>query len=201
MSYKGFLPNCFFSFEGFEHENLFDQNEPVHKVFDKLKTLDWPSKIGSFIPENVTIFHKERVFIEEGVTFGPYAFIEGPCYIGRGSHIGHAAYVRPYTILCRGSVVGHASEVKGSIFFQGAKAPHFCYVGDSILGIEVNLGAGTKCANLRFDKKAITLYRKGQKLITDRVKLGAIISDFSATGCNVVLEPGTILEKGERIRC
>ena len=201
LPYKNFLPSCFFSFEEFEHKTLFDQNQPIHLVFEKLKTLNWSTKIASPIPKNVTITNSEQVTIEEGVLLAPYACIEGPCFIGKDCRIGHGAYIRPYTILSRGSVVGHASEVKGSIFFAGAKAPHFCYVGDSILGRRVNLGAGTKCANFRFDKKEVTLHRKGENLITDRIKLGAIIGDFALTGCNVVLQPGTIVEKGEIIRC
>jgi NDP-sugar pyrophosphorylase family protein len=135
------------------------------------------------------------VTIEEGVVIAPYAYIEGPCYIGKNCRIGHGAYIRPYTFLSEGSLVGHASEVKHSIFLQGARAPHFCYVGDSILGREVNLGAGTKCANVRFDEKPVFLQRKGERLFTGRKKMGAVIGDFAKTGCNVVLQPGTILEK------
>lgn len=176
-------------------DDLFLLDQPIYVALNRLRKREWKHKIAIKIPEHVVIVQKELVTIEEGVTIAPFAYIEGPCYIGKNSRIGHGAFIRPYTYLAEGSVVGHASEVKESIFFKGAKAPHFCYVGDSILGREVNLGAGTKCANVRFDKKEIFLRRHGEKVSTSRTKLGAIMGDFSQTGCNVVLQPGTILEK------
>jgi NDP-sugar pyrophosphorylase family protein len=195
-----FLPSYFFSFEHFEHSDLFDQKRAAHEALLGLKERKWTGKILIAIPENVVILQKQWVTIEEGVRIDPYACIEGPCYIGKGCHIGHAAYIRPYTFLCAGSVVGHASEVKGSIFFPEAKASHLCFVGDSILGRGVNLGAGTKCANFRFDEKGVSFWRNGVKLSTNERKMGSIIGDFAKTGCNVVLEPGTILEKyGRRV--
>ena len=61
-------------------------------------------------------------------------------------------YSRKGSWICAGSVVGHASEVKNSILLPNSKAPHFNYVGDSILGLDVNLGAGTKLSNVRNDR-------------------------------------------------
>ena len=88
-------------------------------------------------------------------------YIEGPIWIGENCTIGPNAYLRKGTVLCGENKVGAASEIKNSILFKGAKAPHHNYVGDSIIGKECNLGSGTKIANLRLDKKEIivtTLY-------------------------------------------
>ena len=85
--------------------------------------------------------------------------------------------------------------MKNSILFSKAKAPHFAYVGDSIIGREVNLGAGTKLANLKFTRKEIVIEFEGRKYRTGLKKMGAIIGDFSQTGCNSVLQPGTLLGK------
>ena len=90
-------------------------------------------------------------------------------------------------------MIGHATEVKNSIMLNHAHAAHFAYVGDSILGGYVNLGAGVKCANLRFDKKSIRIRIDGEILDTKRRKFGAIIGDRGSIGCNAVLNPGTIL--------
>lgn len=93
------------------------------------------------------------------------------------------------------AVVGHTTEVKGSTFFDDAKAGHFAYVGDSVLGRGVNLGAGTKLANLKLRGNEVKVIDPN----TDKVvatgfrKMGAILGDFSQTGCNAVLSPGTIL--------
>ena len=92
-------------------------------------------------------------------------------------------------------MIGHTTEVKNSIFFSEAKAAHFAYVGDSILGKNVNLGAGTKLANLKFTKKEIVIEYEGEKYKTGLKKFGAIIGDGAQTGCNSVLQPGTLLGK------
>jgi UDP-N-acetylglucosamine diphosphorylase / glucose-1-phosphate thymidylyltransferase / UDP-N-acetylgalactosamine diphosphorylase / glucosamine-1-phosphate N-acetyltransferase / galactosamine-1-phosphate N-acetyltransferase len=101
-----------------------------------------------------------------------------------------------------GSVLGHASEAKNSLFLPGAHAPHFNYVGDSILGHQVNLGAGTKLSNLTVlsekdpetgKRPTITLSWQGEQLDTGLAKLGAILGDGVQTGCNAVLNPGSLV--------
>jgi bifunctional N-acetylglucosamine-1-phosphate-uridyltransferase/glucosamine-1-phosphate-acetyltransferase GlmU-like protein len=78
-----------------------------------------------------------------------------------------------------------------------AKAGHFAYLGDSILGNDTNLGAGTKFANLRFLPGTITIFQKeGGRIDTGLKKFGAILGDTSQTGCNSVTSPGTLLGKG-----
>jgi bifunctional N-acetylglucosamine-1-phosphate-uridyltransferase/glucosamine-1-phosphate-acetyltransferase GlmU-like protein len=83
--------------------------------------------------------------------------------------------------------------MKGSILLDGAKAPHFAYVGDSILGRDVNLGAGTKLANLKVIPGSITITAGNKRYKTGRRKLGAILGDGTETGCNSVTSPGTLL--------
>jgi bifunctional UDP-N-acetylglucosamine pyrophosphorylase/glucosamine-1-phosphate N-acetyltransferase len=90
-------------------------------------------------------------------------------------------------------VVGASSEVKRGILLPGAKAPHLNYVGDSILGRGVNLGAGAICSNFRHDGAEIAIPFDGGRLATGRRKLGAIVGDGAAVGCNAVLNPGTIV--------
>ena len=120
--------------------------------------------------------------------------IEGPCYIGPNSEIRHGAYLRKGSWICSGAVVGNSSEIKNSILLPGAKAPHFNYVGDSILGSGVNLGAGAILSNVRHDGKEINLGLEGRgKIPTGFSKLGALIGDRAKLGCNVVTNPGTIV--------
>jgi len=91
--------------------------------------------------------------------------------------------------------VGHVTEVKHSIFLDDAKAGHFAYLGDTILGREVNLGAGTKMANLRFTGGDVPVRTPDGTLGTGLRKLGAILADQVQTGCNSVTNPGTLLGK------
>lgn len=127
--------------------------------------------------------------LPESAQVGPYAMIEGPVWLGAGAVIGHGAYVRGPAVLMAGARVGHASEIKRSILFPGARAPHFNYVGDSILGRDVNLGAGVKIANFKTFGDAV---RMGEE-DTGLRKLGAAVGDGVSIGCNAVLSPGTVV--------
>ena len=135
-----------------------------------------------------------RVYINPSASIDQFVRIEGPCYIGADAEIRHTAYLRGGSWICEGAVVGHATEVKNSIFLPGAKAPHFNYVGDSILGFGVNLGAGTKLSNVRNDRREIRLtLGDGSRVDTGLRKMGALVGDGAELGCNVVTNPGTIL--------
>ena len=154
----------------------------------------------SSLPSFAHIENKERVFIGEGVTIEPGAFIKGPCIIEAGATISHCALVRPYSIIGKDAVVGHASEVKGSILLEGAKLAHFNYVGDSIIGANVNLGAGVICANVRLDKKEIFLKVGQERVPTRKKKWGSVIGDCASIACNVVLNPGSLIAPNSFVR-
>ncbi len=128
-----------------------------------------------------------------GVLIESGAMIKSPAIIGDFSEIRQGAYLRGNCLIGSRCVVGHATEVKHSIFLNDAKAGHFAYIGDSILGSKVNLGAGTKCANLRFFEGNVQLPTSEGKVDTGLHKLGAIIGDGCQTGCNSVTSPGTLL--------
>lgn len=135
-----------------------------------------------------------RIVVGAGATIAPGVLIEGPAWIGAGATIRTGAYVRGGVWLGEGAVVGANTEVKRSILFPRAKAPHLAYVGDSILGSEVNLGAGTVLSNFRHDGGDVVIPRAdGQRIATGRRKLGAVLGDGVATGCNTVLHPGVVL--------
>ena len=156
---------------------------------------------GAYISKNPVFIH-ETAFIE------PDAYVQGPAYIGEDVVVRHGAYVRDNVILLKGSLLGHASEAKNSLFFPYAFAPHFNYIGDSILGSHVNLGAGTKLSNLTVvsEKDRVTGKRPTIKITIDNVeydtqltKLGAIIGNNTQTGCNSVLNPGCLVGKNSLI--
>lgn len=115
------------------------------------------------------------------------AKIIGSVAFGKNCIVGHGALIVGPAIFGDNCVVGHCSEVARSIFGNDSRAAHFNYVGDSVLGSRVNLGAGAKLANLRFDKKEV---RGGL------VKLGAILGDDVQIGCNAVVDPGVVVSNG-----
>ncbi len=148
------------------------------------------------------------IYIGEGARIEPGAYVHGPAYIGAGAVVRHGAFVRENAVLLDGSVLGHASEIKNSLLLPGAHAPHFNYVGDSVLGHRVNLGAGTKLSNLGIlsEKDRLSGKRPLIKIpIHDEIydtglsKLGAIMGDDSQTGCNSVLNPGCLIGKNSLV--
>ncbi|BAA80188.2 putative nucleotidyl transferase [Aeropyrum pernix K1] len=132
----------------------------------------------------------ERIYIARGARIGAHSVVEGPAYIGPGARVGPGAHVRGYTVLLEGAYVGFASEVKASVIMEGARAPHLNYVGDSVVGEHVNLGAGTVTANLRFDGRSVRMTVKGERVDTGLRKLGAVIGGYAQTGINVSIMPG-----------
>ena len=140
-----------------------------------------------------------RIAIGAGTRVAPGATIAGPVRIGRDCEIRAGAVLRGGVWLGDGCVVGANVEVKRAIFLDGAKAPHLNYVGDSILGERVNLGAGTILSNFRHDGGEIAIPAGGARLATGTRKLGALLGDDVATGCNSVLNPGTIVGARSRL--
>lgn len=144
------------------------------------------------------------IYIAEGARIEPGAYVLGPAYIGPNAVVRHGAFVRENVIMLDGAILGHASEAKNSLFLPKSSAPHFSYVGDSILGHHVNLGAGTKLSNLGMlsekDKQSgkrpsIVLMIDDEPYDTGLAKMGAILGDDAQTGCNSVLNPGCVIGK------
>lgn len=149
--------------------------------------------VGATVIMGGAVLLGKEIDFGTGVLVESGAMIRSPAIIGEMSEVRQGAYLRGYCLAGRRCILGHATEVKHSIFLDDAKAGHFAYLGDSILGNGTNLGAGTKFANLRFLPGNVTLRIDGERIDTGRRKLGAILGDHTQTGCNSVTNPGTIL--------
>jgi acetyltransferase-like isoleucine patch superfamily enzyme len=147
----------------------------------------------------------DRIAIGKGTRLGPGAVIEGPAAIGRDVDIRPGAFIRGGAWIGDGCVVGASTEIKRSILFPGAHAPHLNYVGDSILGTGVNLGAGTILSNFRHDGGEVKIpagppgAAAAPPISTGRRKLSAILGEGVKTGCNCVLNPGVVVGRDTRI--
>jgi NDP-sugar pyrophosphorylase family protein len=149
----------------------------------------------------------DRIVIGRGARIHPGVVLEGPLFIGRDVEIRPGAYVRGGVWIGDGCVVGASTEIKHAILLPGSKAPHLNYVGDSILGAGVNLGAGTILSNFRHDGREVRIAGRlapwrdrhdpeataAGALATGRRKLGAVLGDGVLTGCNCVLHPGVVV--------
>jgi NDP-sugar pyrophosphorylase family protein len=140
-----------------------------------------------------------RIVIGRGARIAPGVVLEGPLWLGEDVEIRTGAYVRGGCWIGDHCRVGANTEVKRSILLAHAKAPHLNYVGDSILGSDVNLGAGTVLSNFRHDGKQIVVPDGAARIATGRRKLGALLGDGVKTGCNSVLHPGVIVGRDTEI--
>ena len=190
-----FSPKDFFDLSGFSHAVIFDGCD---NVWDVLK------EIAPYVRANVTTEirgHIEdgahligEVFIDEGTVVEAGAYVRGPAIIGKNCEIRTGAYLRGDSLVGDNCVVGNATELKNTMFLNGAAAPHYNYCGDSVLGNGANLGAGTKLSNYKIAAdKTIRLIADGNVIDTGLTKFGAILGDGANTGCNSVLNPGTVL--------
>ena len=177
-------------------------NGPIWSVLPTLKgqMIDMLEDVGKLHREGVSIdSSKGEVHIDNSAIIEPGVHIIGPSYIGPGATLRHGAYIREYSWICANSLVGHSTETKHSVLLPGAKAPHFNYVGDSVLGSNTNLGAGVKLSNLRNDGKHIGIWLNDVRRETGLRKFGAILGDDAQLGCNAVTNPGTVLGKSSMV--
>jgi len=133
------------------------------------------------------------VVVEDGARVRDGAYIEGPVVVQSGADVGPNAYVRGATVVGPNVRVGNAVEVKNSILMADTAVSHHAYVGDSVLGADVNFGAGTKVANLRHDDQTVRVQVKGELVDTGRRKFGVVVGDGTKTGINTSLNAGVTL--------
>jgi bifunctional UDP-N-acetylglucosamine pyrophosphorylase/glucosamine-1-phosphate N-acetyltransferase len=115
--------------------------------------------------------------------------------VDKDADVGPNCLIRPSTYIGRGCRVGASVEVKNTILMDRSNIPHHNYVGDSVIMEDVNLGAGTKVANLRLDEGPVHSTSRGRRLDTGLRKLGAIIGPGVKTGVNSTIDPGTVISE------
>ncbi len=155
---------------------------------NKLLLSGMESKVEGVVEEGVHM--TGTVVIGEGSVVKSGVYIEGPVMIGKNCKIGPNCYLRPGTTIGNYCHVGQAVEVKNSIFFDHSNCAHLSYVGDSVIGFNVNLGAGFITANLRHDNAHVKSIVKGKLIDTGRRKLGVIVGDNVHTGIHTSVYPG-----------
>lgn len=176
---------------------LFDGIEYPWEVLPHLES--FILALGPMLPADEFEQVSDNVWISRSAVVAPTASITGPCIVDSGAQIRHCAFIRGNVIVGKGTVVGNSCEVKNSLLFDEVEAPHFNYVGDSILGYKSHLGAGAITSNIKNDKKNVEVHFPLGSIETNMRKLGAIVGDGVQVGCNCVLNPGTVIGKETRI--
>lgn len=179
------------------HAGLFLEGEPVWaaigRIGEYLGSITGERSSADVSPHAVV---GPDVILGEGVKVEPGAVVNGPAWIGSGSVIRTGAYIRGNVITGSDCVLGNSCEFKNAVMFDGCQVPHFNYVGDSILGHRVHLGAGVILSNVRLDNNEVEV-RDGEGRIGSGLrKFGAVIGDGVEIGCNSVINPGSVIGRG-----
>ncbi len=138
------------------------------------------------------------IHVGKGSRILPGVVIEGNITIGKNCKIGPNCYLRGTTTIGDHCRIGQAVELKNSIIGHGSSVGHLSYIGDSVLGEQVNLGAGTITSNFRHDGGNNKSMLDGKLLDTGRTKLGAIIGNGTHTGIHTAIYPGRKLAPNSR---
>lgn len=185
---------------------LFDCQPPYLKELFESSEYPWDMlpKIKDYIKE---LLEKgiegyteisDGVLVGENVSISPTATIIAPAIIGSGTEIRPGAFIRGNVITGENCVIGNSSELKNCILLNKVQAPHYNYIGDSVLGNYSHTGAGVICSNLKSDGKAVVIHGD-EDYETGLRKIGAILADHADIGCQCVLNPGTVVGKNTTI--
>jgi UDP-N-acetylglucosamine diphosphorylase / glucose-1-phosphate thymidylyltransferase / UDP-N-acetylgalactosamine diphosphorylase / glucosamine-1-phosphate N-acetyltransferase / galactosamine-1-phosphate N-acetyltransferase len=146
------------------------------------------------IEHHVTI--KGAVSVGRGTVIKAGTYIEGPVVIGEKCTIGPNAYIRAPTSIGDRCKIGASVEIKNCVVMNNSNVPHLSYVGDSILGENVNVGAGAITANVRHDTATIKTMVKGELVDTGLTKFGTVVGDNARIGINTCIYPGRKIWSG-----
>ncbi len=161
--------------------DLLRMNEEVLALMDESSLLGVVSPLAS-LTGSIRLANGSRIL--------PGTVIEGPVIIGPNSQIGPNAYIRGATSIGANCYVGNGAEVKNSIIYNNSYISRQCYIGDSIIGTHVTLGAGTCTENHRHDGRHHVSMIQGKPVNTGRLKFGAVLGDGVRTGVNTSIEAG-----------
>lgn len=182
-------------------EEIFIENESI--AINYIRKYEYPymvlpniKDIVLEIGEGLSSDYEEitdRVWVHKTATVSSNATISGPCIIDENAEIRTGAFIRGNVIIGKWAVLGNSCELKNAILFNKAKVPHFNYVGDSILGYNINMGAGSVTSNVKNDRTLVEIKSKESSIKTEIKKVGAFVGDNTEVGCNSVLNPGSVI--------
>lgn len=183
--------DLFFELDATLARPLFEEAEYAWEALPKIGA--FILAIGPSLPQDEYEEVSPGVWIHKSARLYPNNIIEGPSIIGARTQVRPGAFIRGGALVGADCVVGNATELKNCILFDHALAPHYNYVGDSVMGCYAHTGAGVIFSNYKSDH-SLVMVRDGQRQIpTGLRKFGAILGDHVEVGCNSVLCPGCVI--------
>lgn len=180
-----------------EHSEIFDGVRYPWEIIPLIQEYLEYAKDSFAIDASVDASHAsylgKNIAIGAGTIIEPGVVIHGPAIIGKNCRIRTGAYIRGNVIIGDNCIIGNSTEIKNSLLCNDVAAPHFNYIGDSVLGYKVHLGASVVISNLKTPPSEITVTTLEQTFKTGLQKFGAAIGDNTEIGAHAVLNPGTII--------
>ena len=181
-------------------KNLFDLTQTI--AAELLESVEFPwealpklkefiVRLGNTLSSEEYEKQGEDIWIAKSAKVAKTACFNGPLIIGKNAEIRHCAFIRGSVIVGENAVVGNSTELKNVVLFNKVQVPHYNYVGDSILGYQSHMGAGSITSNVKSDKTNVVIHGIESQIETGLKKMGAILGDHVEIGCNSVLNPGT----------
>lgn len=181
---------------------LFDLNETIAadlfldliypwEALPKIK--DYIVRLGNTLDPAVFEKRGETVWVAKSAKIFDSAYIGEYVIIDEEAAIRHCAFIRECAIVGKGATVGNSTELKNVVLFNKVEAPHYNYVGDSILGFHAHMGAGSITSNVKADRTNVVVKDGAETVETGLRKFGAMLGDYAEIGCNAVLNPGTVV--------
>ena len=190
-------------------EQMYDLDHTLAKEYLSQFTYPWEAlkgikdmiiEVGKTLSKAEYDEVKEHVWVHKTAQVFPSAYLGAPCIIGPRTEVRHCAFIRSAALVGADCVVGNSVELKNVILFDHVQTPHYNYVGDSILGYQSHMGAGSITSNVKSDKTLVAVRTKNnEKIQTGLKKFGAMLGDHVEVGCNSVLNPGTIIGRNTNI--
>lgn len=177
------------------------RDAPVERFVYPWDLLDWQKRVmvgmeGEGLDRRKGVYVTGALRVGKGTIVMPGVVVEGYVWAGDGCRIGPNCYLRGCVSLGNGCVAGQGVELKNCIIGDGTFIPHLSYAGDSIIGSDVNFGAGTICSNFRHDGGEHRMIAGGRLEPAGRNKLGAVIGDHVRLGANTVVLPARVVPPG-----
>ena len=191
------IKNLFGDLSQTQAKELMESVEYPWEVLPKIG--EFILQLGENLSEEEYDKQGENVWISKSAKIYPNNYIAGPAIIGADTEVRPGAFIRGNALVGENCVVGNSTELKNVILFNNVQVPHYNYVGDSILGYKSHMGAGSITSNVKSDKTLVTINVNGEKVPTERKKVGAILGDNVEVGCGSVLNPGTVVGKNSNI--
>lgn len=187
-------------------KELFDVDIPFLKETFEASTYPWEilpqikEIVKKILETGLEGYHELEpgILVGENVKIAKTATIEAPAIIGKDTELRPGAYLRGNVIIGERCVIGNSSELKNAILLTHVQVPHYNYVGDSILGNNAHMGAGSILSNLKSNGQNVVIHAE-KEYETGLRKIGSFLGDGADIGCGSVLNPGTIIGKNTQV--